>query len=365
MFVNRYQVNLSTLSSGATATTINIPISMDFQLIDQTELVKRVFVDVETEKAINPIIDYDKARYLPLDLQGVHIDKVIYNVDLLGSTFYDSIGFTNDDIKFQTEAFKQTFLSLNFYDSDNPLSQNLITNVTLYAEIKSDNLLPDIPTQFSQYGYIVGTPGQAQPASMIPLRFVLESPLLNPTQTICLLGDSRHLRAWDAKDPILLSRKEGEDYFSVSLDLSKAKFPIAYKYGIYDVAKKSFVAFENGNNRILHDAPSETKLTIVNDGFTYLPNDTWKGAGVAIPVFSLRSNNGLGVGEFADIKLLVDWAKKVGLKKIQLLPINDTTATHSWKDSYPYAAISAFALHPLYIHLDSITNNTKRFYTIL
>lgn len=182
----------------------------------------------------------------------------------------------------------------------------------------------------------------------------VKSPLLTPTQTICLLGDSAHLQAWDAKNPILLSRKEGQDYFSVSLDLSKAKFPIAYKYGIYDVAKKSFVAFENGNNRILHDAPSASKLTIVNDGFTILPNNTWKGAGVAIPVFSLRSNNGLGVGEFTDIKLLVDWAKKVGLKKIQLLPINDTTATHSWKDSYPYAAISAFALHPLYINLDSL-----------
>jgi 4-alpha-glucanotransferase len=182
----------------------------------------------------------------------------------------------------------------------------------------------------------------------------VKSPLLTPTQTICLLGDTKHLRAWDAKDPILLSRKEGEDYFSVSLDLSKATFPISYKYGVYDVVKKSFVVFENGSNRVLVDAPSANAFIVVNDGFTYLPNDTWKGAGVAIPVFSLRSNNGLGVGEFSDIKLLVYWAKKVGLKKIQLLPINDTTATHSWKDSYPYAAISAFALHPIYIHLDSL-----------
>jgi len=180
----------------------------------------------------------------------------------------------------------------------------------------------------------------------------VKSPLLTPTQTICLLGDNKYVHAWDSKNPILLSRKDGEDYFSVSLDLSKATFPIAYKYGIYDVVNKSFVVFENGNNRILEDAPSKDNTTIVNDGFTYLPNNTWKGAGVAIPVFSLRSNNGLGVGEFADIKLLVDWAKKVGLKKIQLLPINDTTATHSWKDSYPYAAISAFALHPIYINID-------------
>ena len=182
----------------------------------------------------------------------------------------------------------------------------------------------------------------------------VKSPLLTPTQTICLLGDTKLLRAWDVKDPILLSRKEGEDYFSVSLDLSKAIFPLSYKYGVYDVVKKSFVAFENGSNRILVDAPSANTFIVVNDGFTYLPNDTWKGAGVAIPVFSLRTNKGLGVGEFTDIKLLVDWAKKVGLKKIQLLPINDTTATHSWKDSYPYAAISAFALHPIYIHLDAL-----------
>ena len=76
-----------------------------------------------------------------------------------------------------------------------------------------------------------------------------------------------------------------------------------------------------------------------------------RGAGVAIPVFSLRSNNSFGVGEFTDIKLLVDWAKSTGLKLIQILPVNDTTATHTWTDSYPYSAISAFALHPMYLNL--------------
>jgi hypothetical protein len=33
-------------------------------------------------------------------------------------------------------------------------------------------------------------------------------------------------------------------------------------------------------------------------------------AGVAVPVFSLRSEDGFGVGEFSDIKKLADWAKK-------------------------------------------------------
>ncbi len=131
-------------------------------------------------------------------------------------------------------------------------------------------------------------------------------------------------------------------------------FPLAYKYGVYNIKEESFVSYEKGNNRLVYDDAEKNKVTVLHDGFIHLPNNTWKGAGVAIPVFSLRSKNSFGVGEFADIKLLVDWAKEIGLKLIQILPINDTIATHSWMDSYPYAAISAFALHPLYINLSKV-----------
>jgi 4-alpha-glucanotransferase len=111
---------------------------------------------------------------------------------------------------------------------------------------------------------------------------------------------------------------------------------------------------------MLSDAVAPGKHTIVNDGFVRLPADTWKGAGVAIPVFSLRSENSFGVGEFTDLKLLADWAKRAGLKLIQILPINDTIATHTWVDSYPYAAISAFALHPLYLNLNQLVAGKKK-----
>ena len=77
---------------------------------------------------------------------------------------------------------------------------------------------------------------------------------------------------------------------------------------------------------------------------------------MAIPVFGLRTENSLGVGEFADLKRLVDWCHQVGLKLIQILPVNDSIATHTWMDSYPYAAISAFALHPLYLNVNSLTD---------
>ena len=82
--------------------------------------------------------------------------------------------------------------------------------------------------------------------------------------------------------------------------------------------------------------------------------DHWRGAGVAIPVFSLRSTKSFGIGEFADISLLADWAARTGMSVIQLLPINDTTMTRTWRDSYPYNANSSFALHPAYIRLEDV-----------
>ena len=80
----------------------------------------------------------------------------------------------------------------------------------------------------------------------------------------------------------------------------------------------------------------------------------WKGAGVAVPVFSLKSSNSFGIGEFLDLKLLADWCNKVGLKMIQILPINDTRTDGSWDNSYPYKAISTKALHPIYLKLDKM-----------
>ncbi|MBE6342504.1 MAG: 4-alpha-glucanotransferase [Lentimicrobiaceae bacterium] len=80
----------------------------------------------------------------------------------------------------------------------------------------------------------------------------------------------------------------------------------------------------------------------------------WKGAGVAVPVFSLRSRYSCGIGEFLDLKLLADWCSKVGLKIIQILPINDTRTDDSWDNSYPYKAISTKALHPIYLNLSEM-----------
>jgi 4-alpha-glucanotransferase len=183
-------------------------------------------------------------------------------------------------------------------------------------------------------------------------QFKIKAPLLEDNQVVCMLGSSDALGHWDIDAPILLSKKG--NWWSVYLEIPSSEFAMSYKYGIYNLKKSEFVGFENGDNRILHNDGSDRKKTIVQDGFLRLAVNRWKGSGVAIPVFSLRTNNSFGVGEFNDIKLLVDWANETGLKMIQLLPVNDTSATQTWKDSYPYAAISAFALHPIYTNLQKV-----------
>ena len=182
--------------------------------------------------------------------------------------------------------------------------------------------------------------------------FKVKAPLLEKNEVLCISGGAHVLNNWSTEESLLMT-KEG-NWWVAKLDLSEEVFPLAYKYGVYNVKEKTFRHYEGGNNRLLYGEPAKKKVTIAHDGFAHFPNNTWKGAGVAIPVFSLRTKNSFGVGEFADLKLLVDWAKATGLKLIQILPVNDTTATNTWTDSYPYAAISAFALHPLYINLEKV-----------
>ena len=186
--------------------------------------------------------------------------------------------------------------------------------------------------------------------------FKVKAPLLSDNQTLCLLGSGETLGNWQTHDPILMQYEATTGCFQIALDLSGEDFPIAYKYGVYDYANKQFLQFEDGNNRVVHQPAVPNTLVRYHDGFAWLPNTTWKGTGLAIPVFSIRSMQSFGVGEFHDIIKMVDWATRIGLKMIQLLPVNDTTANHQQSDSYPYAAISAFALHPMYLHLPSMAD---------
>lgn len=180
--------------------------------------------------------------------------------------------------------------------------------------------------------------------------FRVRYPLLPKGQVLCLSGSHPALGSWNTAQPLLLNPSP-DGWWQLPVYLLNGGFPVTYKYGVYDTSNKTFVRYEEGENRILHATGTTDSLVIVNDGFAHLPDNTWKGAGVAIPVFSLRSKTSMGCGDFTDLKQLANWAARTGLQLIQILPVNDTTATYTWTDCYPYAAISAFALHPVYLNL--------------
>jgi len=193
MFVNQYQINLSTLSSATTATTINIPINLEYQIVDQSEIIERVFVDIEVEKTINPIVDYEKTRFKPINSNNKVVNKITYELDLSGKTTYGSIGFTDDDIKFETERFKQTFLNLSFYDSDIPLTQNLLSFITLNPSLAKSDLSQ---SQSTTSNLVLG---QTKRASEIKLTFICENPIIN------LRGKSNGYYLYDFKDELIMN----------------------------------------------------------------------------------------------------------------------------------------------------------------
>lgn len=260
MFANRYQINLNNYTTASTETFINIPINMEFQNVDQAELVNRVFVDVETKKAINPIIDYEKTRFLPINLNGNKIAEVKYLVDLSGATTYGAVGFTDEDIKFKREVFKQTFLSLNFYDSDNPLSQNLITSVSLFSELSDGDLLPSVQTQLSIYNQVIGIPGQPKPANQIPIMFTLSSPILKP------MGLSEGFHLYYYKDEINIGTPK---YLYMRAAFNNAKNGTSINMMVKNTALPIDV--------LIHELYTRYKLVRTTTGFYYEIDDTYQG----------------------------------------------------------------------------------------
>ena len=176
----KYQIRISNLT-GVTDTFINIPIDMTPNMVDQSELVNKKFVDVEVEKSINPILDYEKARFGPIyfdgDNQQTDINNIIYDVRFLSAStfptsasFYSDIDITNDDIKFGKKRFENSFLNLSFYDTDRATDQRLLSFIKIFPRLTTANIQDS------------GDPtlGLPKPANEIPVTFTLSNPIKNP-----------------------------------------------------------------------------------------------------------------------------------------------------------------------------------------
>ena len=174
------------------------------------------------------------------------------------------------------------------------------------------------------------------------------APRINKDYCLAICGNQKALGNWDPDKAIPMSDANFPEW-QIELDASKLKFPLEYKFILYHKEEKKADCWENNPNRYLADPELKTNETLViSDRYAYFDIPVWKGAGIAIPVFSLKSENSFGVVDFGDLKRMIDWAVSTQQKVIQILPINDTTMTHAWTDSYPYNSISIYAFHPMY-----------------
>ncbi|MFV0471144.1 MAG: 4-alpha-glucanotransferase [Paludibacteraceae bacterium] len=180
----------------------------------------------------------------------------------------------------------------------------------------------------------------------------LYCPQIEPDRHFAIIGNQPCLGNWDIDKKVAM---EGNNHplWSIRLNSNDISFPLEYKYLIVDTKSNEILAWEGGPNRSVQSV-CENTYTIITDENFIRTIPSFKTAGVAIPVFSLRSEEGFGTGEFLDMIKLVDWAKQTNQRIIQTLPINDTILYHTNYDSYPYNAVSVYALHPIYLHLEQI-----------
>lgn len=182
----------------------------------------------------------------------------------------------------------------------------------------------------------------------------VQAPMVASDEVVAICGGCDTLGAWDAGKALVMNDHE-YPVWSINIEYKSLDKPCEYKFLILKKDTREVVAWEGGGNRVFNIIPDAKNAAIIDAGQRLInPKTPWKGAGVAIPVFSIRTADDFGAGDFADLKAMTDWAVATGQKFIQILPINDTTMTGTWTDSYPYNANSTFALHPMYLRLSDM-----------
>ena len=173
----------------------------------------------------------------------------------------------------------------------------------------------------------------------------------NRNQALGLIGSCNALGSWEYCRPLRMQEVR-PNVWHITLDASSLQLPFEYKFVAINAESGAVEEWESRPNRLFNVQPlqrGETYLPMETEVFFALP--ARKFAGSAIPVFSLRSEGSCGGGDFGDLKTFVSWAADTAQHVVQILPINDTSITGSWTDSYPYNSISIYAFHPMYIDL--------------
>ena len=186
------------------------------------------------------------------------------------------------------------------------------------------------------------------------VRLIVRAPQLRDGERLGVLGADKALGAWDVQKILPMTQHTYNEWVADIDATHLAGSHLEFK----------FVAFRNAKNELLWETSMNRTVDLpemkagelvsyeLDQAFFALYNR--KLAGTQVPVFSLRTRKSAGIGDFGDLKTMIDFVASTGQKVLQLLPINDTTITHTWTDSYPYSCISVFAIHPQYADLHAL-----------
>ena len=180
------------------------------------------------------------------------------------------------------------------------------------------------------------------------VRLKVRAPQLRIGQQLGIAGAGDALGNWDINKALPMYEHEYHEWV-ISLDVAQLPQTFEFKFVLLGL---DVPVWEQGGNRTVSlPLIRDNEVFVYELSQVYFPVFPWKGAGTVIPIFSLRSEGSFGVGDFGDLKKMIEWADKTHQRVIQVLPINDTNITHTWQDSYPYNSISIYALHPQYTDL--------------
>ena len=186
------------------------------------------------------------------------------------------------------------------------------------------------------------------------VRLIVRAPQLRDGEKLGVVGADNLLGSWNAEKMLKMTQHTYNEWVAELDAVHLQSNHMEFKFVAYN-EKKDQQFWETGMNRTI-DLPEmkagDAIAYELDQAFFALYNR--KLAGTLVPVFSLRSEKSAGVGDFGDLKTMIDLVASTGQKVLQLLPINDTTITHTWTDSYPYSCISVFAIHPMFVDLNAL-----------
>ena len=238
-----------------------------------------------------------------------------------------------------TVATKTRCERYRLYDRWSQIPEDSYLYSSAYTECLSPHSSVDVEEK--EYGQIV--------------RLKVRAPQLLKGQRLAILGDESCLGEWNIS---LAAPMKETDHNEWTIELDETKLKRRYfefKFVAFNNDNQRSYFWEEGFNRNI-TLPEMTRGELVSyeldQAFFAFANQ--RIAGTLVPVFSLRTKDSFGVGDFGDLKKMIDWVSLTGQKVLQILPINDSTITHTWTDSYPYSSISIFALHPQYANLKAL-----------